>query len=302
MTDKVMTMRRAVESFVDDGATVCIEGFTHLIPHAVGHEIIRQHRRGLTLVRLTPDLIADQMIAAGCVDKLIFSWMGNPGVGSLHVARRAVEEGRLELEEWTHFALTTRYQAGASGLSFLPIRSFRGSDLPGVNPAIRTVTDPYTGEETYVVPAIRPDVTIIHVQRADARGNAQVWGLLGCQREAAQSATKVVVVCEELVDTSVIRADPNRTLVSELVVDAVVVEPWGCHPSFAQGYQDRDNRFYLDWDGLSRDPERMQGWLDEHVWGTENHSQYLDRIGRERLAGLEPGERWSGEVNYGRYA
>jgi glutaconate CoA-transferase subunit A len=302
MESKVMSMRQAVAEHVPDGAVVCIEGFTHLIPHAVGHEIIRQQRRDLTLVRLTPDLIADQMIAAGCVRKLVFSWMGNPGVGSLQVGRREVEAGRLEIEEWTHFGLTTRYQAGAAGLSFLPIKSFRGSDLPAVNPLIATVTDPYTGEETFVVPAINPDVTVIHVQRADARGNAQVWGLLGCQREAAFAARSVIVVCEELVEESVIRADPNRTLVTELIVDAVVVEPWGCHPSFAQGYQDRDNRFYLDWDDLSRDPVRLDQWLDEWVRGTADHTEYLAKLGEDRLAGLRPGERWSAPVNYGRYA
>ncbi len=295
-------MREAISTHVRDGMTVSLEGFTHLIPHAVGHEIIRQRRRNLTLARLTPDLIADQMIAGGCVRKLIFSWMGNPGVGSLHVARREVEAGRLEIEEWTHFALTTRYQAGAAGLSFLPIRSFRGSDLPAVNRLIRTVDDPYTGEETYVVPAITPDVTVIHVQRADQRGNAQVWGLMGCQREAAFAAEKVIVVCEELVDESVIRSDPNRTLVTELIVDAVVVEPHGCHPSFAQGYQDRDNRFYLDWDPLSRDPKAMEAWLEEWVFGTADHSEYLTKLGSERLESLHPGEALSGPVNYGRYA
>lgn len=295
-------MRDAVSGIIGDGMTVCLEGFTHLIPHAVGHEIIRQRRRNLTLVRLTPDLIADQMIAGGCVDKLVFSWMGNPGVGSLHAARRAVESGSIEIEEWTHFALTTRYQAGASGLPFLPIKSFRGSDLPSVNPSIRRVTDPYSGDEIYVVPAIHPDVAVIHAQRADRNGNAHVWGLLGCQREAANAAERVIVVCEELVDEAVIRADPNRTLVTELIVDAVVVEPWGCHPSFAQGYQDRDNRFYLDWDALSRDEQRLSEWIDEWVNDTADHSEYLAKLGSDRLAGLSAGERWAAPVNYGRYA
>ncbi len=294
-------MREAVATHVHDGMTVSIEGFTHLIPHAVGHEIIRQRRKDLTLVRLTPDLIADQMIAGGCVSRLVFSWMGNPGVGSLHIARRAVEAGLLEIEEWTHFALTTRYQAGAAGLPFLPIRSFRGSDLPGVNPLIRTVDDPYSGEETYVVPAINPDVTVIHVQRSDANGNAQVWGLLGCQREAAYAADRVIVVCEELVDEKVIRSDPNRTITTELIVDAVVVEPHGCHPSYAQGYQDRDNRFYLDWDPLSRDPAAMAAWLDEWILGTADHTEYLAKLGPARLDTLHPGEALSGSVNYGRY-
>jgi glutaconate CoA-transferase subunit A len=293
-------MREAVSEFVRDGDTVAIEGFTHLICHAAGHEIIRQGKRRLTLSRLTPDIVADQLVAAGSVERLIFSWMGNPGVGSLHAIRRAVEAGSLDIEEWTHFAMVARYQAGASGLPFLPIRSFAGSDLPAVNPLIRTVEDPYGGGETFTVPALHPDVAIVACQRADSEGNAQIWGLLGCQREAAHAADRVIVVCEELVDSSVIRSDPNRTVIAGYVVDAVVVQPWSCHPSFAQGYSDRDNEFYLTWDEISRDAARLDGWIDEWIRNTVDHSEYLRKLGP--LDRLRPHPAPSEPVDYGRYA
>ena len=292
-------MREAVAGLVRDGDTVAIEGFTHLICHAAGHEIIRQRKRRLTLSRLTPDIVADQLVAAGCVDRLIFSWMGNPGVGSLHGIRRAVEAGNLDIEEWTHFAMVTRYQAGASGLPFLPIRSFAGSDLPAVNPLIRTVEDPYGGGEIFTVPPLHPDVAILACQRADAGGNAQIWGLLGCQREVAHAAGRVIVVCEELVDPSVIRSDPNRTIISGSLVDAVVVQPWSCHPSFAQGYSDRDNDFYLAWDEISRDADRLAEWIDEWIRSTADHSEYLAKLGP--LDRLRPAPAPSQPVDYGRY-
>lgn len=299
---KVVTMREAVDRFVADGDSVALEGFTHLISFAAAHELIRQGRRRLTLCRLTPDLVADMLVAAGAVDRLVFSWLGNPGVGSLHAVRRRIETGTLEWEEYTHFAMVARYQAGAAGLPFLPIRSFTGSDLPSVNPALRRIADPYGGEDVWVVPALRPDVAIVAVQRADADGNAQVWGLLGCQREAAFAAERVIVVCEELVDPEVIRADPNRTIIPGLKVDAVVVEPGGCHPSFAQGCYDRDNAFYLEWDEISRDPDRLDAWLDEWVRGTDDHRGYLANLGErwERLAPSRPAP--SGAVDYGWYA
>ena len=208
-------MRDAIAAHVHDGDTVVIEGFTHLICFAAGHEIIRQRRRDLTLCRLTPDLIYDQMIAAGCARKLVFSWAGNPGAGSLHAFRRAVEKGEppLEIEEYSHFGMVGRLCAGAARLPFWTMRNYMGTDLPSANPRIKTITCPYTGEPLATVPALNPDVTIVHAQRADRRGNTQVWGLLGCQREAAFAARRVIVVVEELVDESVIRADPNRTLI-----------------------------------------------------------------------------------------
>jgi glutaconate CoA-transferase, subunit A len=283
MTSKLMAMREAVARFVRDGDTVVIEGFTHLICFAAGHEIIRQRRRDLVLCRLTPDLIYDQMIAAGCARKLVFSWAGNPGVGSLHAFRRAVEGGpqsdgaRLELEEYSHFGMVARFSAGAARLPFWPLRDYAGTDLPAANDRIRTVTCPYTGERLATVPALNPDVTIVHAQRADADGNAQVWGLLGVQKEAAFASRRVIVVVEELVDTAVVRGDPNRTLIPGLIVDAVVVEPWGAHPSYAQGYYDRDNDFYVRWEGISRDERALGSYLDEYVHGVADRAEYVAR-------------------------
>ena len=274
---KVKSMRDAVSLHVHDGDTVVIEGFTHLICFAAGHEIIRQRRRDLTLCRLTPDLIYDQMIAAGCARKLVFSWAGNPGVGSLHAFRRAVE-GKgpsLELEEYSHFGMVARFAAGAARLPFWPLRDYAGTDLPTANPLIRSVVCPYSGEHLATVPALNPDVTIIHAQRADAQGNTQIWGLLGVQKEAAFASRRVIVVVEQLVDTAVIRADPNRTLIPGLVVSAVVVEPWGAHPSYAQGYYDRDNDFYVAWEAISRDGKKLAAYLDEDIYGVPNRATYL---------------------------
>ena len=301
---KVASMRDAIADLVRDGDTVAIEGFTHLICFAAGHEIIRQRRRDLTLCRLTPDVIYDQMIGAGVARRLVFSWLGNPGVGSLHAIRRRVEKahpGPLEVEEYSHFGMVCRYVAGASGLPFMPLRSYFESDLPKANENIVPLESPYGDGTVYAVPPLHPDVTIVHVQRADAHGDAQIWGFLGCQKEAAFAAERVIVVCEELVDESVIRADPNRTVIPGLIVDAVVVEPKACHPSFAQGYYDRDNRFYVDWDPISRDAEMLSGWLDEWVYGLESHAEYVEKMGEERWASLTPQEAWSGQVNYGRY-
>ena len=283
VTTKVMSMRDAIAANVHDGDTVAIEGFTHLIGFAAAHEIVRQGRRDLTLCRLTPDLVFDQMIAAGCARKLVFSWAGNPGVGSLHAFRRAVERGgrggrrSLEIEEYSHFGMVARFSAGAAGLPFWPLRSYAGTDLPGVNDRIRTVDCPYTGESIATVPALVPDVAIVHAQRADAEGNTQVCGLLGVQKEAAFAARRVVVVVEELVGGDVVRADPNRTLVPGIAVDAVVVEPWGAHPSYAQGYYDRDNDFYVRWEEISRDERALHAWLDEYVHDVADRAGYMAR-------------------------
>lgn len=302
---KTASMRDAIAELVGDGDTVAIEGFTHLICFAAGHEIIRQRKRDLTLCRLTPDVIYDQMIGAGVAKKLVFSWLGNPGVGSLHAIRRRVEKAEpapLEVEEYSHYGMVCRYVAGASGLPFMPLRSYFESDLPKANPNIVPVESPYGDETVYAVPPLKPDVTVVHVQRADVHGNAQIWGFLGCQKEAAFAAERVIVVCEELVDEGVIRADPNRTAIPGLIVDAVVVEPRGCHPSFVQGYYDRDNRFYVDWDPISRDQTSLEAWLDEWVFGCESHAAYVARMGEERWNELTPDEAWSQPVDYGRYA
>jgi glutaconate CoA-transferase subunit A len=304
VSSKVATMRDAVAELVRDGDTVAIEGFTHLISFAAGHEIIRQHRRDLVLARMTPDVIYDQMVAAGVARKLIFSWLGNPGVGGLNAIRRVTEgaNATLELEEYSHFGMVARYAAGAAKLPFMPLRSYFETDLPKANPLIRPIESPYGDGTVYAVPPLRPDVTVVHAQRADAAGNTQVWGLLGCQKEAAFAADRVIVVVEELVGEAVIRADPNRTIIPGIVVDAVVVEPWGAHPSYVQGYYDRDNRFYRDWDPISRDAAATEAWLREWVHDLDGRAAYLDRLGPERLAALRPsGTAPSGSVDYGEY-
>ncbi len=300
MNGKILSMHAAIAAHVRDGDTVVIEGFTHLINFAAGHEIIRQRRRDLTLCRLTPDLIYDQMIAAGCARKLVFSWAGNPGAGSLHAFRRAVEKGtpNLEIEEYSHFGMVARMSAGAASLPFWTMRNYMGTDLPVANPLIRTVTCPYTGEVLATVPALNPDVTIIAAQRADENGNAQVWGLLGVQKEAAFASKRVIVVVEELVDESVIRADPNRTLIPGMIVDAVVVEPWGCHPSYAQGYYDRDNDFYVAWEDVSRDPAKLQAYLDQWVYGVKDRAEYMKRQ-PELAERLKAKDHYCEGVNYG---
>ncbi len=300
---KVTTMHDAIAELVHDGDTVTIEGFTHLIGFAAGHEIIRQRKRDLTLCRLTPDLIYDQMIAAGVCKKLVFSWAGNPGVGALHAMRRAVEKndpGPLELEEYSHFGMVARFIAGAARLPFYPLRSYTGSDLPRANPLIQKMKSPYGDDEVYVVPPLTPDVAIIHAQRADANGNAQIWGLLGVQKEAAFAAQRVIVSVEELVSEEVIRADPNRTVIPGLIVNAVVVEPYGAHPSYAQGYYDRDNDFYVEWDAISREAASLENYLKEWVYGVSGRAEYVEKM-RERLEKLKPGEALAGPVNYGEY-
>jgi glutaconate CoA-transferase subunit A len=313
-TSKVASMRDAVADLVHDGDVVAIEGFTHLICFAAGHEIIRQRKRDLTLARLTPDLIYDQMVAAGTARKLVFSWLGNPGVGGLHAIRRRVEAAAgpgpagdadpapLELEEYSHFGMVGRYTAGASNLPFFPLRSYFETDLPKANPLIRPIRSPFGDETVYAVPPLKPDVTVVHAQRADAEGNTQMWGLLGCQKEAAFAAERVIVVVEELCPEAVIRADPNRTVIPGIIVDAVVVEPWGAHPSYVQGAYDRDNQFYRDWDAISRDAATTQAWLDEWVYGVGGRAEYLDKLGQERVASLKPsGAAPSGSVDYGIY-
>ncbi|MDY7040311.1 MAG: CoA-transferase [Chloroflexota bacterium] len=298
-------MRDAIATYVHDGDTVAIEGFTACICFAAAHEIIRQGRRDLILCRMTPDLIYDQMVAAGCARKLVFSYLGNPGVGSLHAVRRAVEKSipaPLELEEYSHFGMVGRYLAGAYRLPFFPLRSYVGSDLPKVNPRIRFVESPYGDGRIATVPPLNPDVAIIHAQRADREGNTQLWGLLGVQKEAAFTARHVVVVVEEMVGESIIRADPNRTLIPGLVVSAVVHEPYGAHPSYVQGYYDRDNDCYLRWDEISRDEAATRAWLEEWVLSVQDRAEYVEKMGSQTWERLAPGEALAEAVNYGRYA
>ena len=298
---KVVSLREAISEFMSDGDLVYAAGFTRLIPFAAGHEIIRQRKRDLVLARATPDLIYEQMVAAGCARKVIFSYMGNPGVGSLRLVRSAIEEGRLEWEEYSHFGMITRLQAGAAGLPFLPMKQTAATDLEGANPNIKRIPDPYGGKDVIVVPALIPDVAIVHVQRADSNGNAHLWGIIGEQKEAAFAARKVILTAEEIVDESVIRSDPNRTLIPAMVVDAVCHVPYASHPSYAQGYYDRDNEFYLHWDVISKSTEAVQAWLDEWVYGVADRAEYWAKLGPENRRRLEIAPRISEGVNYGSY-
>lgn len=299
---KVMTMKQAVSKFVHDGDTAYLAGFTHLIPFAAGHEIIRQRKKDLTLCRATPDIIYDQTIAAGCAKKIVFSYAGNPGVGSLRCFRRATEKGvpkLLEIEEYTHFGLSGRLFAGATNMPFLPLRTNLGSDLPAQNPSIRSVHNPYTDEEVSVVPPLKPDVAVVHVQRCDASGNAHIWGIVGEQKDAAFAAKKVILSAEEIVSEDVIRSDPNRTLIPDFIVHAVVHEPWAAHPSYTQGYYDRDNEFYVQWDEITKEHETTLQYLDEWVYGVEDRAAYVKKLGPEKLAKLKPKPLMSVPVNYG---
>lgn len=282
----VSTLRDAVAELVHDGDTVALEGFSHLIPHAAGHEIIRQNRRDLTLVRLTPDIIYDQLIGMGCASKLVFSWGGNPGAGSLHRMRAAIERsepGPLQLDEHSHAGLAARYQAGASGLPFAVLRGYAGTGLMDVNPSIASVECPFTGERLAAVPALNPDVGIICAQQADRAGNVMLWGITGVQIEAVLASTRTIVLVEEKVDHFEPRV--NGRVIPAWVVDAVCPVPDGPHPSYADGYSERDNAFYTAWEPISRDAHRFAQWMDEHVVGTVDHADYLSMIHRE-VAGV----------------
>ena len=277
----IISLHDAVKQFVSDGDTVALEGFTHLIPTAAGHEIIRQGKKDLTLVRMTPDLVYDQLIGAGCARKLIFSWGGNPGVGSLHRLRDAVEKQwpqALEIDEHSHADLANAYVAGASGLPFAVLRAYAGSDLPKVNPLIKTVTCPFTGEVLAAVPAVRPDVTVIHAQKADRKGNVLLWGILGVQKEAALAAKRCIVTVEEIVDD--LQAPMNACVLPTWALSAVCHVPGGAHPSYAHGYTERDNRFYQAWDPIARDRETFTAWINEYIHGTANFSEFQAKLAR----------------------
>ncbi len=298
---KLTTLSQAISSHVRDGDLVYAAGFTHLIPFAAAHELIRQGKRNLALARATPDIIYDQLVAAGCARKLIFSYSGNPGVGSLRIIRAAMEAGRLEYEEYSHFAMITRLTAGAAGLPFLPMKSVGTDDLVKANPQYRTIADPYSGETLNTVPALNPDVAIIHAQRACANGDTQIWGIIGEQKEAVFAAKRVIVTAEEIVDEAVIRADPNRTIIPGLIVSAVCHVPYCAHPSYAQGYYDRDNPFYLEWDKISSNPDDVKRWLAEWVYGVKDRAEYWNKLGGKTHARLKVKPKWSGQVNYGEY-
>jgi glutaconate CoA-transferase subunit A len=264
---RFMTLQDAVADCIRDGDKVAMEGFTHLIPHAAGHETIRQGRKGLTLYRMTPDLIYDQMIGMGCAEKLVFSWGGNPGVGSLHRLRDAVENGwphKLPIEEHSHAAMANAYEAGASNLPFAMFRGYLGVDLPKVNPNIKRITCPFTGEELAAVPAIRPDVGVIHALRADREGNVLLEGITGVQKETVLASKRSIVTVEEVVDEFG-PLNRNAVVLPSWTVTAVAVVPGGAHPSYAQGYYKRDNAFYIAWDKIARDRESFLAWMKENV-------------------------------------
>ncbi len=272
---EIVSLREAVAGLIHDGDQVAMEGFTHLIPSAAGHEVARQGRRDLTLVRMTPDLIYDQLIGIGAAKKLIFSWGGNPGVGSLHRLREAVEVGwphQLEIEEHSHADLANAYVAGAANLPFAVMRGYIGSDLPKVNPLLKSITCPFTGEVLAAVPSLRPDVTVIHAQKADRRGNVLMWGIVGVQKEAALAAKRTIVTVEEIVDN--LEAPPNACILPHWSLSAVCVEPGGAFPSYAQGYYDRDNRFYPAWDKIARNRDTFLAWMKRHVLDTENFAEF----------------------------
>jgi glutaconate CoA-transferase subunit A len=273
---QICTLREAIARYVEDGQTLALEGFTHLIPFAAGHEIIRQGRRNLHLVRMTPDLIYDQMIGMGCASTLTFSWGGNPGVGSLHRLRDAVERGwpgPLAIHEHSHAGLAAAYTAGAARLPFAVLKGYVGNDLPAVNPQIKSITCPYTGEPLATVPAINPQVTILHAQQADRAGNILLRGIIGAQKEAALAARTLIVTVEEVVD--VLDAPMNAIVLPYWVVTAVVPVPAGAYPAYAQGYYERDNAFYLAWDDIARDRKSFTAWMERHVLGTRDHAQFL---------------------------
>lgn len=265
---RFLSLADAIAEYVHDGMSLALEGFTHLIPFAAGHEIIRQGRRDLTVVRMTPDVVYDQLIGAGCVRKLIFSWGGNPGVGSLHRMREAIQDGwprPLELEEHSHAGMAERWRAGAAGLPFGVLRGYVGTSLPDHTDTIRTIECPFTGERLTAVPALNPDVGVIHAQQADREGNVMLWGISGVQKECVLASSRAIVTVEEVVDTFEPRV--NGVVLPAWVIDAVCVVPGGAHPSYAHGYSERDNAYYAEWDEISRDRERFAAWIEEIVGG-----------------------------------
>ena len=268
------SLREVIAEFVHDGQSIALEGFTHLIPFAAGHEVIRQQRRGLHLIRMTPDLVYDQLIGCGCASALTFSWGGNPGVGSLYRLRDAVENSwprGLAIHEHSHAGMAAAYAAGAAGLPFGLLRGYRGGDLPA-RTRVERVTCPFTGEELAAVPANRPDVAVVHAQQADRSGNVQLWGITGVQKEAVLAARRAIVTVEEIVDE--LEPRPGGVVLPSWVVDAVCLAPRGAHPSYAHGYYERDNDFYVAWDEISRDRDTFLAWMRRHVLETADVEEY----------------------------
>ncbi|AWK40148.1 CoA transferase subunit A [Photorhabdus laumondii subsp. laumondii] len=280
---KIIALKQAVCELVQDGNILALEGFTHLIPFAAGHEIIRQRKKDLTLIRMTPDVIYDQLIGMGCARKIIFSWGGNPGVGSLHRLRDAVEKGwphTLEIEEHAHADMANAYDAGAANLPFAVLRGYLGSDIPKYTTTIKQINCPFTGQRLAAVPAIRPDVTIIHAQQADRKGNVLLWGIIGVQKEAVLAAQKVIVTVEEVVD--VLKPAMNQVVLPGWVIDAICVIPGGAFPSYAQGYYKRNNAFYQNWDSIARDRQTFSDWMEKHVLGTADFAAFKLSLEKEQ--------------------
>jgi glutaconate CoA-transferase, subunit A len=281
-SSKILSLREAIAKYVRNGDSVAMEGFTHLIPHAAGHEIIRQRKTDLHLIRMTPDMVYDQLIGAGCARKLTFSWGGNPGVGSLHRFRDAVETGwphALEIEEHSHAGMACRYQTGASGLPFGVLRGYVGTGLMDHTDSIRMIECPFTGERLTAVPALNPDVSIVHAQRADLEGNVQIWGLVGVQKEAVLAARNSIVTVEEIVDK--LEPVPGAVVLPHWVLSAVCCVPGGAHPSFAMGYSVRDNAFYKAWDAIAQDRASFTAWIDRHVRSTDDFAGFVKSLSDE---------------------
>jgi glutaconate CoA-transferase subunit A len=281
---QIVSLKDAIADLVHDGDVVALEGFTHLIPQAVGHELIRQGRRDLSLIRMTPDIVYDQLIGAGCAEMLTFSWGGNPGVGSLHRLRDAVENGwpsKLELEEHSHAGMAAAYAAGASNLPFGVLRGYVDTDLAG-RTSVRRIACPFTGEDLAAVRAHRPDVGMIHAQQSDRDGNVQLWGILGVQKEAILASARSIVTVEEIVEE--LDPRPGGVVIPSWTIDAVAVAPGGAHPSYAHGYYERDNEFYLQWDAISRDRDQFAAWVERHVRGTSDIVEYHRSLERADVA------------------
>jgi glutaconate CoA-transferase subunit A len=299
-TSKVMDLAQAVRLNVNDGDTLYCAGWTQLEPHAAMQEVLRQRRRDLVLARGNANIIFDQAAAAGAVRKLIFSYAGIAGVGLLGPMRKALEEGEIEWEEYTHQQLLARLYAGACGMPFYALPPGAATDLARVNPKIRTIECPYTGKIFNTVPALNPDVTLVHAQRADSEGNLQMWGVIGDIREAVFASRRVIATVEEIVDESVIRSDPNRTIIPGFAVSAVVHVPWGAYPSFAQGYYERDNAAYRAWESVFKKPGGVRAYLDEWIFGVANHEEFMAKLGSDVMQRIAVRPHYSQPVNFGR--
>jgi glutaconate CoA-transferase subunit A len=299
-----MTAKEAIQKFVRDDMLLHLGGFGHLYPYSLTHELIRQRKKNLTICKHSPELLADQLIGAGCVRKLLFGYISNPRVGPAHCFERSLRDGtptRIEIEEYSHHGLGVRLRAGAYGLPFLPTKTMLASDVEKINSNIRTVTCPFTGTQLVALPSINPDVSLIHVQRVDEFGNAQAWGILGDLLEGAMASKIVLVSAEEIVAEEMIQSDPNRTIIPGFRVSAVVEESWGAHPSYAQGYYDRDNDYYFLYEASTRSAEGFYDWRKEWIDNVENRAEYVKKLGSERISKLKPGHRLSPSIDYGDY-